>query len=409
MPVPLRSLLVLLAGLGVLLAAAPVASAFRIEGQKWPGGVIPYFDASREGPAVKKAVRAWNTSGARVRFRAVGRSRARVLIVNPKFGGCSGFAQLGYSPYVRQTKVELGRCKVGTLAPGIAAHELGHILGLGHEDGRCATMNSTLWTGCKAPPNYKYRCQTLIPDDVRGAVRIYGGTVKKRAKNPFCHRYSGPTTPTGLTLEQSPTTAEGFVIDVINARFTAARPRQFVTSFSYEPPPVESEIFRYAGACPAGEPTGTPISKDLVQPGENKVPAGRPSELPAGRYCFALRLVDALGRRSGVATATIDVVRQPPTAAFEPDASATANSPAYFSDGSRSGDTPIQRWQWDFGDPGSGAENTSAEQFPLHTYAQPGTYPVTLTVTDESGLTSTITRDIVVASEQPAEQPAEQP
>ncbi|MEO6496672.1 MAG: M12 family metallopeptidase, partial [Solirubrobacteraceae bacterium] len=200
MPVRLRSLLVLLAGLGVLLAAAPVASAFRVEGQKWPGGAVTYFNASREGPAVKRAIKAWNSSGARVRFRAVGRSRARVLIVNTKFGGCSGFAQLGYSPYVRQAKVELGRCKVGTIGPGIAAHELGHILGLGHEDGRCSTMNSTLWTGCPEPPEYTYRCQLLIPDDVRGAVRLYGGKVRSRAKRPFCPRYAGPTTPTGLTM-----------------------------------------------------------------------------------------------------------------------------------------------------------------------------------------------------------------
>jgi len=127
--------------------------------------------------------------------------------------------------------------------------------------------------------------------------------------------------------------------------------------------------------------------------------------LPAGRYCFALRLVDALGRRSGAATATIDVVRQPPKAEFEPDASVAANRPAYFEDRSMPGDTPIQRWQWDFGDPGSGAENTSADQFPLHTYTQPGPYKVTLTVTDESGLTSTTTRDIVVAPDEYAEQP----
>ncbi|MEJ7785208.1 MAG: PKD domain-containing protein [Solirubrobacteraceae bacterium] len=405
MPVRLRPLLVLLAGLGVLLTAAPVASAFRVEGQKWPGGAITYFDASKEGPAVKAAIKAWNSSGARVRFRAVGRSRARVLIVNSKFGGCSGFAQLGYSPHVRQARVDLGRCKVGTIGPGIAAHELGHILGLGHEDRRCATMNSTLWTGCKAPPNFKYRCQTLIPDDVRGAVRLYGGTVKKRTKNPFCPRYSGPTTPTGLTLAQPPPTPQGCAIDLNTASVTAAPARQLVSIFFYEPPPVESEIFRYAGACPAGEPTGTPVSKDLVQPGENKVPAGRPSELPAGRYCFALRLVDALGRRSGVATATIDVVRHPPQAAFEPDASATANSPAHFDNLSTPGDTPIRSYAWDFGDPGSGAENTSTDPSPFHTYAQPGTYTVTLTVTDESGLTSTTTRDIVVGPDQYAEQP----
>jgi PKD repeat protein len=266
-------------------------------------------------------------------------------------------------------------------------------------------MNSTLWTGCKAPPNFKYRCQTLIPDDVRGAVRLYGGKVRSQGKNPFCPRYAAPTTPTGLTMTQAQPDDQGFAEDVITAGFTATRPRQLVSHFFNEPPPVTAEIFRYAGTCPAGEPTGTPITKSSAGKGANEVTADKPSTLPAGPYCYALRLVDALGRRSGVATATIDVVRQPPKAEFEPDASATANSPAYFEDWSMPGDTPIQRWQWDFGDPGSGAENTSTDPSPLHTYAQPGTYTVTLTVTDESGLTSTTTHDIVVAPDQYAEQP----
>ena len=37
-------------------------------------------------------------------------------------------------------------------------------------------------------------------------------------------------------------------------------------------------------------------------------------------------------------------------------------------------------WHWNFGDPSSGALNTSSSPNPTHTYAQTGTYPVTLTV-----------------------------
>ncbi|HKR11221.1 MAG TPA: PKD domain-containing protein [Pyrinomonadaceae bacterium] len=53
-----------------------------------------------------------------------------------------------------------------------------------------------------------------------------------------------------------------------------------------------------------------------------------------------------------------------------------------FFDQSTDADGPIVSWAWDFGDGG-----TSNERNPMHTYAQPGNYTVTLTVTDHTGLT----------------------
>jgi PKD repeat protein len=49
-------------------------------------------------------------------------------------------------------------------------------------------------------------------------------------------------------------------------------------------------------------------------------------------------------------------------------------------------------YAWDFGDPASGANNTSTAQSPGHTYATPGAFTVALTVTTAGG-TSTSTRD----------------
>ncbi|HET7437334.1 MAG TPA: PKD domain-containing protein [Thermoanaerobaculia bacterium] len=54
-----------------------------------------------------------------------------------------------------------------------------------------------------------------------------------------------------------------------------------------------------------------------------------------------------------------------------------------FVDTSGRGDADVARYDWDFGD-----GTTSTERDPLHTYGNPGTYDVTLTVTDAENRTS---------------------
>jgi PKD repeat protein len=62
-----------------------------------------------------------------------------------------------------------------------------------------------------------------------------------------------------------------------------------------------------------------------------------------------------------------------------------------FLDGSSGGPTS---WEWDFGD-----GNTSTEQLPTHTYDTYGVYTVSLTVSDDGGVsTDTYTRDIAVGN-----------
>jgi PKD repeat protein len=57
----------------------------------------------------------------------------------------------------------------------------------------------------------------------------------------------------------------------------------------------------------------------------------------------------------------------------------------------------VTSWQWDFGDPASGAANSSSDASPAHRYGSPGTYSVTLTVRDANGLTATTTHQVVVS------------
>ncbi|MDO8367243.1 MAG: PKD domain-containing protein [Saprospiraceae bacterium] len=70
----------------------------------------------------------------------------------------------------------------------------------------------------------------------------------------------------------------------------------------------------------------------------------------------------------------------------------------HFTDLSTS-DGIIGTWEWDFGD-----GNTSSEQNPTHTYSEPGTYLVCLTITDEDGgCTSHICHHVVVHHAPPSD------
>lgn len=50
-----------------------------------------------------------------------------------------------------------------------------------------------------------------------------------------------------------------------------------------------------------------------------------------------------------------------------------------FTDASTADSLDVTGWQWDFGDPDSGVENTSMLQNPIHVYSVPGLYTVSLT------------------------------
>lgn len=74
----------------------------------------------------------------------------------------------------------------------------------------------------------------------------------------------------------------------------------------------------------------------------------------------------------------------PPTAAFSASPTTTCVGYVQFTDASTNAP---DSWSWDFGDTG-----TSTEASPLHLYAEPGVYTVSLTVTNSNGTdTQTIT------------------
>lgn len=90
---------------------------------------------------------------------------------------------------------------------------------------------------------------------------------------------------------------------------------------------------------------------------------------------------------------------EPPVAAFTYRTSGLQVS--FDGQDSHDPDGSIVAYTWDFGD---GA--TGSGQAPEHTYSEGGTYPVTLTVTDDDGATSSLTRSVTVAATPPSNEEA---
>jgi len=92
--------------------------------------------------------------------------------------------------------------------------------------------------------------------------------------------------------------------------------------------------------------------------------------------------------------------RAAPTAAFT---STTTGTLASFNASGSTADAgaTIASYAWDFGDGTAGTGVT-----PSRTYAAPGTYAVTLTVTDSRGATASVTRDVVISAPNTAPSPS---
>ncbi len=92
---------------------------------------------------------------------------------------------------------------------------------------------------------------------------------------------------------------------------------------------------------------------------------------------------------------------QPPIADFE---HSTNELTANFTDASYDPDGLVVSWSWSFGD---GA--TSEERNPAHTYSTPGTYEVTLTVTDNAGAADSESKNVTVTLPAPTPTPSYTP
>jgi hypothetical protein len=289
----------LAAALGTAVFAVPGA-AFRTEGERWPGGVVPYYNAAHDQVwAVEQAVNAWNTSGARVRFVPVSRGSAKLLIeYAPASSSCArAEATVGYTPR-SVIRIWSSRAAPASCAPawaaGAMAHELGHVLGLVHEDRACTAMNSVgnaLGPGkCPRVEPWEWRCRLLEHDDVAGAVALYGGRARPRPR-AACPLYAAIAAP----RVESATLLPGAV--TVGLR----RPKSPSIPATVAVRPRGQESFALAwgrDTCPSRLDLRRERRYAWPRSSNGVVELTQPTPAEAGSYCLSIWAVDALGRPS---------------------------------------------------------------------------------------------------------------
>jgi PKD repeat protein len=212
-----------------------------------------------------------------------------------------------------------------------------------------------------------------------------GGNNTSTLQNPM-HRFGVNTTYTvTLTASNSQGTSNPFTMQV--AVGAIATPP--VASFTY----VSSGLSVTFTDTSTETPTswawnfgdlGSPNNQSFVQNPTHVFSHG-------GTFTVTLTVSNSAGSSSKTRTLTVPNGTSEPVADFTFTA---AGLDVAFTDTSTG--TPTS-WSWDFGDPASGAANSSTAQNPSHHFSAAGTYSVSLTATNSSG-SDTAQKTVVVSN-----------
>jgi len=117
----------------------------------------------------------------------------------------------------------------------------------------------------------------------------------------------------------------------------------------------------------------------------------------AGTYNVILTVRNDKGCISNPVSSAVLTIDNRPKAGFIVPEVCLNDSYAQFIDTSKLLNAAINRWEWNFGDPGSGALNTSTLQNPTHSYSAVGSYNVQLIVWNNTkGCRDTIVQNLFI-------------
>jgi PKD repeat protein len=154
---------------------------------------------------------------------------------------------------------------------------------------------------------------------------------------------------------------------------------------------VVGEEFILDGGKSAGESTIVEYIWDFGDGTGGKDSRVKHTYVSKGDYTVTLTVTDKNGLSSSSSMWISAAELQPPTAVIQAPQQADAGEPVTFDGSGSAGGNPIVNYAWNFGDRNSGS-GAAVE----HVYNKAGQYTVTLTVTDNTGLTGESKVDIVI-------------
>jgi PKD repeat protein len=226
--------------------------------------------------------------------------------------------------------------------------------------------------------------------DLDGAITSwfwdFGDGITSTVRNPS-HQYSAA----GIYTVILTVTDNGGATDEVYQLIVVGQPP--MASFVYSPThPTTDNLIQFTDESADSDGTVVSWSWDFGDKSTSVLRNPTHRYPAAGTYAVTLTVTDNDGLTDNE-TRTITVLAIPIASFTYSPASPTTDNTIQLTDNSSDLDGTIVSWSWDFGD-----GKTSVLQNPTHQYSATGTYAVTLTVTDDDGLTSSVAQVVSVSA-----------